>query len=276
MKTGEKQKDGNLDGTILLIKNEIQKYLWKVLEKKQMLENKKVIIFDLDGTLIDSIGVWSCIDIELIKTIGYGTIDNIDIGKQRDEKLKEFNLAEDMYLEYCGFLGEKYNSSLSKQEIKDLRYKIADKYLKEIIDYKPNAEKVLHYLKDNGFILVLATTTNDHTIETYIKDNQNIKSKAPLDEMFTLIYSKGAVKKLKPDPEIHYKILNELNVKKEECLIVEDSLIGVEAAQNSGIDFVVMYDKFSDGNRKEINKLSKITFNNFDEMLEKIKNELER
>ena len=241
-----------------------------------MLENKKVIIFDLDGTLIDSIGVWSCIDIELIKTIGYGTIDNIDIGKQRDEKLKEFNLAEDMYLEYCGFLGEKYNSSLSKQEIKDLRYKIADKYLKEIIDYKPNAEKVLHYLKDNGFILVLATTTNDHTIETYIKDNQNIKSKAPLDEMFTLIYSKGAVKKLKPDPEIHYKILNELNVKKEECLIVEDSLIGVEAAQNSGIDFVVMYDKFSDGNRKEINKLSKITFNNFDEMLEKIKNELER
>ena len=241
-----------------------------------MLENKKVIIFDLDGTLIDSIGVWSSIDIELIKTIGDGTIDNIDIGKQRDEKLKEFNLAEDMYLEYCGFLGEKYDSSLSKQEIKDLRYKIADKYLKEIIDYKPNAEKVLHYLKDNGFILVLATTTNDHTIETYINDNQNIKSKAPLDEMFSLIYSKGAVKKLKPHPEIHYKILNELNVKKEECLIVEDSLIGVEAAQNSGIDFVVMYDKFSDGNRKEINKLSKITFNNFDEMLEKIKNELER
>ena len=54
-----------------------------------MLENKKVIIFDLDGTLIDSIGVWSSIDIELIKTIGDGTIDNVDIGKQRDEKLKE-------------------------------------------------------------------------------------------------------------------------------------------------------------------------------------------
>ena len=49
-----------------------------------MLENKKVIIFDLDGTLIDSIGVWSEIDREVIKTIGDGTIDDIDIGKQRD------------------------------------------------------------------------------------------------------------------------------------------------------------------------------------------------
>ena len=241
-----------------------------------MLENKKVIIFDLDGTLIDSIGVWSSIDIELIKTIGDGFVDDIDIGKQRDEKLKEFSTTEDMYLEYCGFLGKKYNSSLTKKEIKDLRYKIADKYLREVIDYKPNAEKVLHYLKENGFILVLATTTNDHTIETYINDNENIKSKAPLDEMFTLIYSKGAVKKLKPDPEIHYKILKELDVKKEECLIIEDSLIGVEAAQNSGIDFVVMYDKFSDGNREAIDKLSKINFNNFDEMLEKIKEELEK
>ena len=240
-----------------------------------MLEDKKVIIFDLDGTLIDSIGVWSAIDIEVIKTIGDGTIDDIDIGKQRDEKLKEFNSADDMYLEYCGFLGEKYKSNLSKQEIKTLRYKIAEKYLKEIIDYKPNAEKVLHYLKEKGFILALATTTNDHTIATYLNDNENIKTKAPLDKLFTLIYSKGAVKNLKPNPEIHYKILKDLNVKAEECLIIEDSLIGVEAAINSGIDFAVMYDKYSDGNREEINRLSKIRFNNFDEMLEKIKNELE-
>lgn len=240
-----------------------------------MLENKKVIIFDLDGTLIDSIGVWNDIDRELIETVGKIEFDNIDIGKQRDEKLKEFNKSEDMYLEYCGFLGEKYKANLSKQEIKKIRYEIAAKYLKNIIDYKPNAEKVLKFLKDNGFILALATTTNDHTIKTYIEENQNIINKAPLDEIFTLIYSKGAVKNLKPDPEIHYKILNELRVKPEECLIVEDSLIGIEAAINSGIDFVVMYDKFSDGNREEINRLSKIQFNNFNEMLEKIKQDLE-
>lgn len=239
-----------------------------------MLENKKVIIFDLDGTLIDSIGVWNDIDKTLIETIGNGKIDNIDIGLQRDIKLKEYSKSEDAYLEYCSFLKEKYNSKMSKQEIKKLRYEIADKYLKTVVDYKPNADKVLKYLKEKGFILVIASTTNDHTIETYRKNNKNIINKAPIDDIFTLIYSKGAVKELKPNPEIHYKILKELNVKADECLIVEDSLIGVETANNANIDVAVIYDKYSDGNRKEINKLAQYYFDNFEEMLHYIKDEL--
>lgn len=239
-----------------------------------MLENKKVIIFDLDGTLIDSIGIWNDVDEKLIKAIGNAELDIVDIGKQRDEKLKEFSKCEDTYLEYCGFLKEKYNSTMTKEEIKKLRYQIADDYLKDVIDYKPNAEKVLKYLKEKGFTLVIASTTNDHTIENYKKDNKNIINKANLEDIFTLIYSKGAAKQLKPNPEIHLKILKELNVKPEECLIIEDSLIGVEAANNANIEVAVMYDKYSDSNREEINKLSQYQFNNFYEMLEYIKQEV--
>lgn len=240
-----------------------------------MLENKKVIIFDMDGTLIDSIGIWNDIDEQLIKTIGNGKIDNVDIGIQRDRKLEEYSKTEDAYLEYCGFLKEKYNSSMSKEEIKKLRYEIADNYLRNIVDYKQDAENVIKYLKEKGFVLVIASTTNDHTIEHYKKDNKNIITKANLEEFFSIIYSKGAVKELKPNPEVHYKILNELKVKPEECLIVEDSLIGVQAAHNANIDVAVMYDKYSDGNRNEINKLSQYQFDNFNQMLNYIKKELE-
>lgn len=240
-----------------------------------MLKDKKVIIFDLDGTLIDSIGVWNDIDEELIKAIGNGEIDNVDIAKQRDSKLKEFSESEDAYQEYCKFLKEKYNSKMSATEIRKLRYEIADQYLKEKVDYKPNAEETLKYLKQKGFILVIASSTNDHTIEKYKKENKNIISKANFEDTFSLIYAKGAVKQLKPNPEIHYKILKELNVKKEDCLIIEDSLMGVEAANNAGIEVCVMYDKYSDCDRKEINKLSQYQFKDFNEMLLYIKNELE-
>lgn len=238
-----------------------------------MLKNKKVIIFDLDGTLIDSIGIWNEIDIELIKKVGNKPLDDIDIGIQRDEKLKEFSKSEDAYLEYCGFLKEKYNSNMTKQEVKKLRYEIANDYLKNKIDYKPNAEKLLKYLKEKGFILVIASTTNDHTIEIYRNQNKNIKSKADFNDIFDLIYSKGAAKELKPNPEIHIKVMNTLKVKPEECFIFEDSLIGVEAANAAGIDVAVIYDKYSDGNREEINKITKYKFKDFEELLNYIKME---
>jgi len=239
-----------------------------------MFKNKKVIIFDMDGTLIDSVWIWNAVDETLIKQIAKGTIDEVDIGWQRDKVLRKFSKCKDCYLEYCGFLKEKYHATISKEEIKKTRYEIANNYLKKVVDYKPNAEKVLHYLKEKGFILALASTTTNAVIHIYKNENQNIMSKANLKDIFSIMITKDDVKENKPNPEAHYKIMEKLKVKPEECLVIEDALIGVETANRAGIDVVAMYDKYSDCDREKINQLSQYQFQNFDAMLDYIKEEL--
>ena len=239
-----------------------------------MLENKRLIIFDLDGTLLDSVGVWNQIDEEMIKTLG-GTIEEgLDLGKRRDKALASFNKDQDAYLEYCGYLGQLYGSSLSKEELKNLRYSIASRLLKDKVDYKPNAEDVLKYLKAKGIKMVIGSTTNDYTVEVYKHENQNIISKAPFDEYFERIYSKGSVQELKPSPAVHYKIMEDFGLKPEECLIIEDSVIGLKAGTAAGIDTIAMYDKYSESSRDEIDTLAKYKFNNFKELLDALKAEL--
>ena len=70
-----------------------------------MFRGKKVIIFDMDGTLIDSVGVWNKVDMELIKELGcLEELNEIEIQQQRDNKLREFSKSENPYIEYCQFL----------------------------------------------------------------------------------------------------------------------------------------------------------------------------
>ena len=104
-----------------------------------MFENKKVIIFDMDGTLIDSVGIWNKTDEILIEKLANKKIQIPNMQQVRDTILAKCK-SDDIYLEYCDFLGKKFKSSLTAKEILDLRWNISDQYIKNQIDYKPNAD----------------------------------------------------------------------------------------------------------------------------------------
>ena len=90
-----------------------------------MLTGKKVMIFDLDGTLIDSVGIWNQVDEALIRQIrSAGAPQPENVQQQRDEALRRFSKAENPYVEYCAFLKETYGAQQTPEEIHTLRYEV--------------------------------------------------------------------------------------------------------------------------------------------------------
>ncbi len=239
-----------------------------------MFKEKKVIIFDMDGTLIDSVGIWNAIDKELISTLSDKKSDETTIQQQRDTILRSLCDTKDAYLEYCGFLKERYGMTISKEEIRNLRYLIAQKYLTEVIDFKPDVEKFLHYLKAQGFTLVIASTTSHANLQTYMTHNRSMLDKVNFEDTFSLILGRDVVEKMKPHPEIHHFIMNTLSISAENCLVIEDSLIGLEAAQNAGIETVIMYDPYAENDALELQKRALAYFKTYEELLAYIKDEL--
>lgn len=237
-----------------------------------MLNGKQLIIFDLDGTLIDSVGIWNDIDKELIAQLGAGDkniIKNItdDIQLQRDAVLRQCRSAQNPYVEYCAFLKEKYRFAMDAAEIHAVRYRIAQTYLKNVVDYKKDADSFIRCLSSWGYQLVIATTTKRANIDIYRTQNKNIRAKANLDDYFTHIYTLEDVKQIKPNPEVYLRIMHDLDVDTRQCLVFEDSLSGVEAAKAAGMETVAIYDRYSDPDRDRINALADYKVENYTELL---------
>lgn len=239
-----------------------------------MFEGKKIIIFDMDGTLIDSVGIWNHIDKELISSFGKNPPEEKIIQKMRDEILDHSHKSQNPYLEYCSYLNMTYGSIyIDAEKIIKIRYDIAHRFLKYKIDYKPFAELFIKELAMREYVLVIASTTKKSNMDIYRTENANIISKAPIDKYFLKVYTREDVKSIKPDPEVYLKVMEDLEAKAGECLVFEDSLVGIKAAKAAGIDVVAVYDVYSDDARKEINKMADYTVKGYKEVIEILKKE---
>lgn len=235
---------------------------------KLRLKDKKYIIFDMDGTLIDSIGVWNITDQKLIEEYGGMNINLDDIQLERDAFLHS-NQDSDIYLAYCEYLIKKYGFNIKDaQQLLRIRWDKSGEVLEKEMDFKPNVVELILKLKSLGFIVALATMTTQVQLDIYSKKNRKMLQQMNIEEVFDLITRKEDVQNKKPNPEIYNKIMQHYNAKPEECLIFEDSYTGVLASNNAGIEVVNVYDKYADLDRDKINEITDYSIKNYKEFID--------
>ncbi len=222
----------------------------------------------MDGTLIDSIGIWNVTDQKLIEEYGGMNINLNDIQLERDAFLHN-NQDSDIYLAYCEYLIKKYGFTIGDaQQLLEIRWEKSGEILEKEMDFKPDVVELILKLKSLGFIVVLATMTTQVQLDIYSKKNRRMLQQMNIEETFDLITRKEDVKNKKPNPEIYNKIMKHYNAKPEECLIFEDSYTGVLASNNAGIEVVNVYDKYADLDRDKINGITDYRINNYKEFIE--------
>ena len=231
------------------------------------LKKKKYIIFDMDGTLIDSIGVWNRTDQKLIEEYGSQTIELNEIQIERDEFLHG-NQDSDIYLVYCEYLISKYNFSIKNaEELLKIRWNKSGEVLEKEMDFKESVVQLVLRLKSLGFTLILATMTTQVQLDIYSKRNKKMLEQMNISEVFDLITRKEDVTYKKPHPEIYIKIMQHYNASPDECLVFEDSYTGVLASKNAGIECVNIYDKYADIDRDKIDAITDYSIKSYRDFL---------
>lgn len=237
------------------------------MENRTSFLQRNTIIFDMDGTLIDSIGIWNQVDQALMAAMGGAAEEEMAVGRRRDAFLSDHGNEENPYLSYCLFLARHCGCSWSGEKVFQKRYEISRDFLIHQVDYKKGAPEVIQKIHGLGKTLVIATTTKRANMDIYRHLNENIRSKAPLDKYFTAIYTREDVSSIKPSPEVHEKLMADLGKTREDCFIFEDSLAGLMAARTAGIPAGLIYDRYSEKDRNRMVPLAEAWYDSWEDVL---------
>lgn len=185
----------------------------------------KAVIFDMDGVIIDSEGVYLEYQLEFAKK------------KNPNVKLEDLYPMVGATKQECWEVVERVVSN--GQTWEELRNEFRQRDIYGEIDYRSiyrlEVTDTLKQLKEAGFRLALASSTHLELVERVLKENG-------IRDYFEAVVSGEQFKKSKPDPEIYLYTAGQLKLKPEECLAVEDSTIGITAAHRAGLKIAAVID----------------------------------
>jgi len=214
-----------------------------------MWKNKKAMIFDLDGTLVDSMWMWYDIDVEYLGRFGI----TIPEGLQADIEGMSFS-------ETAVYFKERFNIPDSIEKIKNDWNKMAwDKYTHEV-PMKNGAAEFIKACRERGILLGIATSNSRELVE-------NIIAVHGMKADFACIMTGCDVDRGKPAPDIYLAAAKGLNVDPADCLVFEDIIPGIQAGKSAGMEVCAIEDEYSLYQLEEKAKLADYYIKDYFELL---------
>lgn len=190
------------------------------------MEKIKAVLFDMDGTLIDTEKYYRIFWPKAMAEFGYHMTDEQVLSMR--SLGRPFAPAQ---------LKEWFGEELDYYAIRARRTQIMEECLdKEGIQLKPGAVMILRELQRRGIPAAVATASPPERTEKYL-NNTGIR------QYFSKIISATQVKEGKPSPDIYLFACEELGFEPEECMAVEDAPNGVLAAYRAGCKVVMVPDQ---------------------------------
>ena len=209
----------------------------------------KYAIFDLDGTLLDSLPVWDNLGLDMLRAQGY------DPDPQLGRELKTMVMREGAQL--CK---ELFSMPESVDEIVQLVEDQARYAYNHTIPPKPGTENFLRRLKAAGVPMFVATNTRRDLVEDGLRRN------GLLDFFDGIVTCPEVGQGKKEGPAVYEEALRLLGGTKEDTVVFEDALHPIRTAKKAGFRIAAIYDTSSEGEHEEIRALSDFYFHHYDEI----------
>jgi len=195
--------------------------------KCEMLKDIDAVIFDMDGSLVDSMWLWKEIDIEYLGRFG------IPLPEGLQSKIEGMSFSET-----ADYFKTHFHIPDSVDKIKEDWNRMAwDKYTNEV-PLKPGIPDFLRGCKERGLRLGIATSNSRELVE-------NVAAVHNLKDYFSCIVTGCEVEHGKPSPDIYLEAARQLKVSCSRCLVFEDILPGIHAGKSAGMRVCAVEDAYS-------------------------------
>ncbi|MBK1810287.1 HAD family phosphatase [Clostridium sp. YIM B02505] len=203
-----------------------------------MFKDIKAAIFDLDGTLIDSMWIWEKIDTDYLINKGYVKPENL-----KDE------IGHLSFEQTAIYFKNKFNISDTVEDIMKEWHSMAVAHYTKDVKLKPGAKDFLMKLKSLNIKIGLATSNSQELLKAALEANG-------IYELFDTITTTDEVSRGKNFPDVYLLSAKKLGANPHECVVFEDILPAVQGAKAAGMKVVAVYDESSKDDKEKVISLA--------------------